>query len=66
MPYPNRQPETPSPKAGSRPELEELVIWMRGLSAAEFEELSEAISNQDVETLSRFDTKFKAYRVRSA
>jgi hypothetical protein len=66
MPLPNRRAETSSPTASSRPELEVLVMWMRGLSAAEFEELSDAIANQDVESLSRFDTKFKTYRDRSA
>ena len=66
MPHPKRRSETSIPMASSRPELEALVIWMRGLSAAEFEELSEAIVNQDVETLSRFDTRFRAYRDGSA
>ena len=65
MPHTNRPTETSSPKT-SNPELEALVIWMRSLSAAEFEELSEAIANQDVENLSRFDAKFKAFRYRSA
>ena len=66
MPDPNRRSETSSLRASSSPELELLVIWMRGLSAEEFEELSEAIASQDVEILSRFDAKFKAYRGRSA
>ena len=63
---PNRQSETSSPAASSSPDLGALVKWLRGLSAAEFEELSEAIANHDAERLARFDTRFQAYLERSA
>jgi len=63
---PNRRSETSSPAASGILDLEALVIWLRGLSAAEFEELSEAIANQDAESLSRFDTRFRTHLGRSA
>ena len=63
---PNRRSETSSPAASGIPDLEALVIWLRGLSPTEFEELSEAIANQDAESLSRFDTRFRTHLGRSA
>ena len=65
MPNPDRQPEMSSPAAGRSPDREAIVIWLRGLSDAEFEELSEAIADQDTEALARFDTRFKAFLDRS-
>ena len=65
MPDPDRQPETSSPAEGSSPDPEAIVIWLRGLSDAEFEELSDAIANQDTDALARFDTRFKAFLNRS-
>ena len=63
---PDRQPEMSSSAASSSPDWEALVKWLDGLSAAEFEELSEAIANQDAESLSRFDTRFRTHLGRSA
>ena len=65
MPNPDRQPEMSSPAADGSPDPESIVIWLRGLSDAEFEELSEAIAHRDTETLDRFDTRFKAFLDRS-
>jgi hypothetical protein len=65
MPDPDRQPEMSSPAAGSSPDPEAIVIWLRGLSDADFEELSDAIADQDTETLARFDARFKAFLNRS-
>jgi len=65
MPNPDRQPEMSSSAADSSPDPESIVIWLRGLSDAEFEELSEAIAHRDAETLDRFDTRFKAFLDRS-
>ena len=62
---PDRLSKTSSRAASSGPETEALVIWLRGLSAADFEELSEAIASNDVESLSRFDARFRTYRDRS-
>jgi len=57
----NRQSETSNPAASASPDLEAIVTWLRGLSAAEFEELSEAIASHDAERLARFDTRLQTY-----
>lgn len=63
---PNLQSEMSSPAASRSPDLGALVRWLRGLSVAELEELSEAIADHDAEKLARFDTRFQAYLDRSA
>lgn len=61
----NRQSETSNPAASASPDLEAIVTWLRGLSAADFGELSEALANHDTEKLARFDTRFQTYLYRS-
>jgi len=63
---PDRQPEMSSSAASSSPDWEALVKWLDGLSAAELEELAEAIANHDGERLARFDTSLQTYLDRSA
>jgi hypothetical protein len=60
----NRQ-STSSPAATASLGLEAIVKWLRGLSAADFGELSEALANQNAEKLARFDTRFQTYLDRS-
>ena len=57
----NRQSETSSPAATASPDLEAIVTWLRGLSAADFGELSEALAKHDAEKLARFDTRIQTY-----
>ena len=66
MPDPNRQSEMWSSAASSSPDWEAFAKWLRGLSAAELEELAEAIANHDGERLARFDTRLQTYLDRSA
>jgi hypothetical protein len=61
----NRPSETSSPGASASPDMEAIVKWLRGLSAAEFGELSEALANHDAEKLARFDTRIQTYLYRS-
>lgn len=61
----NRQSETSNPAASASPDLEAIVTWLRGLSAAEFAELSKALANHDAERLARFETRFQTYLYRS-
>lgn len=61
----NHQSETSNPAASASPALEAIVTWLRGLSAADFGELSEALANHDAEKLARFDTRFQTYLYRS-
>jgi hypothetical protein len=60
----NRQSMS-SPAATASPGLEAIVKWLRGLSASDFGELSEALANQNAEKLARFDTRFQTYLDRS-
>jgi hypothetical protein len=45
--------------------MEAIVKWLRGLSPADFGELSEALANHDAEKLARFDTRIQTYIHRS-
>jgi hypothetical protein len=63
---PDRQSEISSSAASRSPDRDALVKWLRGLSAAELEELAEAIANHDAERLARFDTRLQTYLDRSA
>jgi hypothetical protein len=65
MPNSNHQSETSSPAESASPDPESIVMWLRGLSAEEFGELSEAIANHDAERLARFDNRFRDYLNRS-
>jgi hypothetical protein len=55
----NRQSESSSPAAGENRELDAILNWLRGLSAAEMSELSEALATHNVEILTRFETRFQ-------
>jgi hypothetical protein len=61
----NRQSGMSNPAATASPDLEAIVKWLRGLSAAEFGELSEALAKHDAEKLGRFETRIQTYLYRS-
>jgi len=61
----NRQSVASSSAATPSPDLEAIVKWLRGLSAADFEELSEALTNHNAEKLARFETRIQTISYRS-
>jgi len=61
----NRQSVKSSPAATPSPDLEAIVKWLRGLSPADFKELSEALTNHNAEKLARFETRIQTIPYRS-